>query len=152
MHPLFLLPVAVGVAVVVQAGLNRQVASSWGLAGAAVINSVIVLLAALIILALARTRPDLLPEIFRVPDPTGPIPWVHWKTIVPGLLGITIVVGLPWAFSRLGALEVILSVLVAQLAASLLWDRMVEGIPVHPLRVVGTLVAFVGATLANWKK
>jgi uncharacterized membrane protein YdcZ (DUF606 family) len=149
MNPMFLLPVAVGVAVVVQAGINRQLAGQWGLAATATVNSVVVLLLALAVFATARLRPDAVPEIFRMPQEFAAMP--AWRLFVPGALGLLVVLGLPWSFERLGALQVILTVLVAQLVASLLWDAWVEGIAAHPLRIAGAMIALGGAALASWK-
>lgn len=151
MNPMYLLPIAVGVAVVVQAGVNRQVAGQWGLAATAAVNSVVVLLLALAVFAVARLRPECVPEIFRVPGVAADAQIPPWRLVLPGVLGLLVVVGLPWSFDRLGALAVILTVLVAQLGASLLWDALVEGIAAHPLRIAGTVIALGGAALASWK-
>lgn len=150
MSPMFLLPVLVGFAVVVQAGMNRQIADHWGLAGSVLLNSAVVLALAIVFYVLVRWRPELFPEFLQWPDDPGRFAW--WRGFVPGVLGITIVAGLPWAFSRLGALEVILTVLVAQVVASLFWDALIEKIPAHPLRVVGAIVALAGTALASWKR
>ena len=151
MNPMYLLPIAVGVAVVVQAGVNRQIADQWGLAATATVNSVVVLVLALAVFAVARLRPESVPEIFRMPGMGFETQIPAWRLILPGVLGLVVVIGLPWSFDRLGALQVILTVLVAQLGASLLWDALVEGIAAHPLRLVGTVIALGGAALASWK-
>lgn len=150
MNPLILLPILVGVAVVVQAGLNRQIGAQWGLAGAVLLNSAVVLVLSLALFAFVKLRPDAVPEFLRVPDAPGRVE--GWRALLAGALGVTIVLGLPWGFARLGALEVILTVMVAQVAASLVWDWRVEGIGVQPLRVVGALVALGGVVLASWKR
>ena len=150
MNPFFLLPILAGIAVVAQAGVNRQVAGQWGLATMVVVNSVVVLVLALVFFAAVKLRPEAFPEFLRVPVDPGHV--AAWRIFLPGLMGITIVMGLPWAFSRLGALEVILTVLVAQVVASMLWDRWVDRIPVEPLRVIGALIALGGTMLASWKR
>jgi len=149
-NPLILLPVVVGTAVVVQAGINRQIADQWGLAAATLLNSAVVMVFALALFALVKAKPELFAEFVRVPEDPGRI--VAWRGALAGLLGVTIVFGLPWGFARLGALEVILIVMVAQVVASLVWDWRVEGIGVQPLRVIGALVALGGAALASWKR
>lgn len=150
MQPFLLLPVLVGFAVVVQAGLNRQIANHWGLGAAVLLNSAVVLVLSLGLFGVVKMRPDLFPEFLRVPEELGRV--APWRATLAGMLGVTIVLGLPWGFSRLGALEVILTVLVAQVVASLIWDWRVEGIGVQPLRIVGALVALAGAALASWKR
>ena len=150
MNPFILLPVVIGAAVVVQAGMNRQIANLWGLGGAVLLNSVVVLLLSVAVFAVIRIKPDLFPQFLHWPEQPEGFAW--WRGFLPGLLGITIVLGLPWAFARLGALEVILTVMVAQVIASLVWDARIESIPAHPLRIAGALVALAGATLATWKR
>ena len=150
MNSFIQLPVVIGAALVVQAGMNRQIANLWGLGGAVLLNSVVVLLLSVLVFVVVRARPELFPEFLHWPERPGSFAW--WRGFVPGVLGITIVLGLPWAFARLGALEVILTVMVAQVIVSLLWDARIENIPAHPLRIVGALVALAGATLATWKR
>ena len=62
---------------------------------------------------------------------------------------MVIVTGLPWALTRMGALGAILVLLVTQLVVSMIWDAVVEGVPVQPLRVAGAALALVGAWLAQ---
>lgn len=150
MNPLILLPIAAGIAVVVQSGVNRQIADQWGLAAAILLNSVVVLALAAVVYFAVKLRPDAFPEFLHVPSGLGAITW--WQGFLPGVLGLTIILGLPWAFSRMGALEVILTLLVAQVVASIAWDTWVEDMPVEPLRIVGALVALGGTILAAWKR
>lgn len=150
MNPLILLPVIVGTAVVVQAGLNRQIAAQWGLGGAVLLNSAVVMALAMVLFLAVKVRPELFPGFLEVPGEPGRIE--VWQAAMAGALGITIVAGLPWAFARLGALEVILTVMVAQVVASIVWDWRVEGIGVQPIRVIGAVVALGGAVLASWKR
>ena len=150
MNPLLLLPVLVGLAVVVQAGVNRQIADQWGLAGTVLMNSAVVLGFAIVFFGAVKLRPESFPEFLRVPLEPGRVD--AWRPILAGLLGAIVVLGLPWGFARLGALEVILAVMVAQVVASIAWDRWVEHVPVDSLRIAGAVVALAGAALASWKR
>ena len=49
----------------------------------------------------------------------------------------------------MGALGAVLVLLVTQLVVSMVWDAVVEGVPVQPLRVVGAALALAGAWLAQ---
>jgi len=143
----WLVPVVVGVAVVLQGGFNRQVSQQWGLGYTVVVNGGVFLAVSLLLWAIMKLRPGFLPHEFLPPDDGGPV--TLWRVILPGVFGVLIVIGLPWAIARLGALGTILILLVTQLIVSMIWDALVEGIPVQPLRVAGATLALVGAWLAQ---
>lgn len=149
MRLISLVPLLCGLAVVAQAGLNRRVAGQWGLLSAVLMNMVVATVATFGVYAVARSVPGLWPEAApaqgRLFD--GFTPW-H---LVPGLCGVVIVLGMPWAIGRLGAVQSVLLLMAAQLLTSLVWDAMVEGRPPTLARVVGSAVAFAGAAIAVWK-
>jgi uncharacterized membrane protein YdcZ (DUF606 family) len=147
MNPWILVPVVVGVSVVLQGGLNRQLAGQWGLSAALFFNSISFLAGAALLLLWVKMRPETVPELLRIPADPGSA--MQWRGVATGLLGVFIVVGLPWAIAEFGALRSILVVLVAQIAASMIWDAMVEGIAVSPLRALGAVIALGGAWLAS---
>jgi len=149
MSPLFLLvPVAVGIAAVLQGGLNRQISSSWGLAGAALLNCLVVTTCALLCFVAVRAFPQYFPEIFRWKPAERP----SWWYLVPGTLGFFLVIGVPFAIQRIGALRVFLIVFVSQTAAALVWDLVVEKIPLGAGRIVGTLLALAGTILVSLQR
>lgn len=141
-----LLPALLGMAAVLQGGLNRQIARSWGLAGASLFNVLVLLAAVGGLLLVARARPEWLPPFFHVRGGPGDIRgwWVF-----PGLCGLALVAGIPWAISRLGAFPVFLGILGGQLVMSLFWDALVEHHPVSPLRLLGAGLALLGAWLVG---
>ena len=143
----WLVPVLVGVAVVLQGGFNRQASQHWGLANTVLVNGVVFLVVSLLLWATMKLRPGVLPREFLPPDDGGPV--AVWRVILPGVFGVLIVIGLPWAIARLGALGAILILLVTQLIVSMIWDAYVEGVPVQPLRVAGATLALIGAWLAQ---
>jgi transporter family-2 protein len=143
----WLIPVVVGVAVVLQGGFNRQVSQQWGMATTVLVNGVVFLGVAVLLWAIMKLRPGILPREFLPPEHGGAV--APWRFILPGVFGVLIVVGLPWAITRLGALGAILILLVTQLVVSMIWDALVEGVPVQPLRVAGTALALAGAWLAQ---
>jgi transporter family-2 protein len=140
-------PVLVGLAVVLQGGFNRQVSAQWGLATTVLVNGIVFLGVSVLLWAVMRVRPELLPREFLPPQSGGAVG--AWRVLLPGFFGVVIVTGLPWAISRLGALGAILILLVTQLAVSMVWDALVEGVPIHPSRVAGAGLALVGAWLAQ---
>ncbi|MFP2925241.1 DMT family transporter [Pyxidicoccus sp. 3LG] len=149
MRLISLVPLLCGLAVVAQAGLNRRFAGQWGLLGAVLMNMVVATTATFAVYAVARAVPGLWPQAAAGQGRffEGFTPW-H---LLPGLCGVLIVVGMPAAISRLGAVQSALLLMAAQLVTSLVWDAMVEGRPATLARVLGSAVAFVGAAIAVWK-
>ncbi|WP_426754564.1 DMT family transporter [Myxococcus sp. Y35] len=143
-----LVPMLAGLAVVAQAGLNRRFAGQWGLMSAVLVNMVVATVATFGVFLVLRAVPGLWPEAAAGQGRlSGFTPW-H---LVPGLCGVVIVLGMPWAMSRLGAVQCTLLLMAAQLITSLVWDAMVEGRPATLPRVVGSCVAFLGAAIVVWK-
>jgi transporter family-2 protein len=128
--------------------MNRRFAGEWGLWSATLVNMVVALLATVAVYAAVRWAPGMLPggssQVLRF---QGFTPW-H---LLPGLCGVLIVVGMPLAISRLGAVQSVLLLIAAQLVTSLVWDATVENRPATAARVVGSVVAFAGAAIAVWK-
>lgn len=140
------LPGMLGVAAVIQGGLNRQISGQWGLAGAALFNTLVLLIVTSSLLAVAKSRPDLLPEFFRL---KGGFASFQWWYLLPGLCGMALVVGIPFAINRLGAFPVFLGILGGQLVMSLIWDAMVEHKPVTALRLAGAGLAILSAWMVG---
>ncbi|MBI4237612.1 MAG: DMT family transporter [Deltaproteobacteria bacterium] len=144
-----LVSMALGVASVMQGVVNRQITSGWGIAAVTLLNTVVLFCVAGIFYGLSRYLPQLLPELLR--ERFGDRTPVWWY-FVPGLCGFVIVVGLPLAIEKIGALRVFLGFVAAQIVVSLVWDLTVEKIPVSLTRVAGALIAWAGVLLAGWKR
>ena len=67
------------------------------------------------------------------------------------MLGFLIILGMPLAIARLGAVQSVLLPIAAQLGAGLAWEALAEGRPATLARVVGSALAFAGAALAVLK-
>lgn len=141
-----LLPLYLGFVAVLQGGLNRLIGRQWGLAGAVFMNNLVFLAAGLTLFIMARASSHLLPEIFH---DKGSFRNIQWWYAVPGLLGFSLVAGIPLAISRLGALKVFVGLVAAQMVASLLWDAMVEQVPLNAYRIAGAVMAAGGALIAT---
>jgi transporter family-2 protein len=146
MRWLVLLPGFLGLAAVLQAGLNRQVMGAWGLAQAALLNTLVLLAAVAVLLLVIRFRPGALPELFLA---RGGLAEVRWWWLLPGLCGFALVTCIPFAIPKLGAFPVFLGILAGQLIASLAWDAVMEGRPLTPSRVCGALLAVAAAALVR---
>jgi transporter family-2 protein len=139
-HPAALVAFALGCVAVVQASLNRRIAGQIGLAPTVLMNGVIVAFCAgAFYLAARRGLVSALVEGHAT---------LKWWWLVPGVLGFALITGLPWAIARVGALQVFVVAVAAQMIASLAWDALVEGIPVNALRATGAAVCVAGVALA----
>jgi len=140
------LPIGLGIAAVVQAGLNRKIAGHWGLSTAVLLNSLGIFIVSGIFLWLCASK------IISVPD--FMLPRLDLKTfqlwyLIPGVLGFSLVLGIPLGIYRIGALQIFLGLIFAQIVTSFMWDWWVEGITFSWNRVIGGLLAFLGVFVAS---
>jgi transporter family-2 protein len=151
MRLISLVPLLCGLAVVAQAGLNRRFAGQWGLLSAVLMNMVVATVATFAVYLVVRSVPGFWPEA-AAPGGAGRLldGFTFWH-LLPGLCGVLIVLGMPAAIGRLGAVQSALLLMAAQLLTSLVWDAMVEGRPATLARVLGSALAFAGAAIAVWK-
>lgn len=146
MRWLILLPGFLGVAAVLQGGLNRQIMGAWGLGQAALLNTLVLLAAVGVLLLVVKLRPSALPELFQG---RGGIGDLRWWWLLPGLCGFALVTCIPFAIPRLGAFPVFLGILAGQLIASLAWDAVMEGRPLSLSRLGGALLAVAAVALVR---
>jgi len=64
---------------------------------------------------------------------------------------VAIVMGIPFALSKYGALKVMVVMMCAQIVASIIWDLAVESIPMTTTKVLGSLMAIGSILLVTWK-
>jgi transporter family-2 protein len=136
--------ILIGVSLVLQSGINSSLAQTNDLSSALFINSVVVLVLSILLLALAWFKPQLFPEMLR---PTQGLPDLKWTLLLPGLFGFIIILGFPMAMSFLGAVRVLAVVITVQLIVGLLWDQYVVGIDWSWMRLIGCFVTLIGALL-----
>lgn len=143
------LTILIGLATVAQGGLNKSIGSAVDLNLAVLLNSALVLVISGSFYFIARLIPEHVSPIF-VPQPVDAqkVAPLIWKIILPGLCGFCIVIGIPWAMTKLGALKVFLFMIGSQLIFSSLWDYVVEGIPFTTRRILGAAITLVGAAIA----
>lgn len=132
-----------GAAAVVQGGLNRYVMADWGLSGAILFNTVVLLVIAMTFAAISHYFPQYLPEGTPLKSAA-----YKWWFIVPGICGFLLVAGIPSAIPKIGASGVFLSIIAGQLFFSLLWDFKVEQMVIEPQRVIGVVLALIGVYLS----
>lgn len=139
-------PALLGALVVLQAGLNRKIAAHWGMPVATMLNALVFVLGALVILGISWARPSWVPSNFE-----NHFDWSVARIwfLIPGLIGLTLVVGGPWAIGRWGAAQTFVLLVSGQLVTSLLWDWKVEGLPVSKERLFGIALAWAGVWLST---
>lgn len=145
MHWNLIVPLGLGVVAVAQATLNKTIAQTTGLAAATILNMTVAMACgvAFAVVCLQRAQPS------------GFLRWnpefgaMRWWWLVPGLAGFAIVLGLPWAVARVGALSTFVALVAAQMVASAVWDRFDAGIPLSSSRVLGAGFTVLGVWLIS---
>lgn len=141
-----LIPLAIGALGVLQNTVNKKLAESLGAPFAIAINGFVLFCFALLFFVAMRFVPEhALPELFKQKQSLSS---VAWKALLPGLFGFLIIISAPSAIEKVGATRVFIGIIVAQIAASILWDYVAESIPASPTRILGAALALLGAILA----
>lgn len=147
MRWIFVVPILVGIATVVQGALNASVSRQWGLASTVVANNTVILGLSVVLWALVRYLPGWFPEFF---GDRGTWMQFEWWWAIPAICGLVIVGGIPWAMDRMGALPVMVGIVGAQMVGGLLWDWIVDGAAPSWTRIAGAGLAVAGVILASW--
>ncbi len=141
-----LFTIFIGLSSIIQAGLNRQMSTPWGLPSTVLLNAIMFLAASAVYFALAKWGWVQLPEALKERQGFENLQWWY---LLPGLLGFIFVIGLPYSIARIGALQVFVGLVVAQMVGGLFWDRFVEGLDWSFSRVLGAILAVVALVLAS---
>lgn len=143
----FLFSLLVGVAIVLQGVFNRNISQSWGLTPTIMLTGVVTFVASVVLYCIVRFYSGAFPQFFHA---KGSYPFqIHM--IIPGLLGLLIIVGVPFAISRMGALNVFVILVCAQMITSLLWDYFAEGIAFSWPRVLAASLTVAAVFLLKLK-
>jgi bacterial/archaeal transporter family-2 protein len=148
MTPALLVPFVLGGLAVLQVALNKRIAAVMGLTQAVILNASVLLIAAIAFYVYARSTRA---EIGGWMAGGGGFGDFQSWWIIPGLCGLTLVAGMPWAVQRIGALQSFVVLVAAQMLFSILWDHFVEDVSVSVPRVVGATLAIAGAAVTTMK-
>ena len=140
----YALPLTLGILIVVQGGMNRQIGSLWGLSTAVLLNAGVLFAASAVFYGMLRWSPETFPEFLR---PKNPEQGSSWWYLLPGLCGFCLVLGLPWSIQSIGAAKSFILVITAQICAGLVWDAVVTGIYPGMLKIAGGLLTLLGSLL-----
>lgn len=146
---LYLLPLFLGSMAVLQTGINRQAATTWGLAYAAFFSNLMTIALCLGLYLVALRSPQLLPELFRARPESVSLRWWHF---LPGVCGFLLVSLAPYGMANLGATRFFIGFIASQIIFSVVWDQFALGISLNPWRLFGILLTFAGALLVVTKK
>lgn len=133
-----------GLTVIVQGTLNRQIAESWGLSAAVLLNASIFFITSLGLLLLAKFGGELVPEFLKIKSAQD----FKWWYALPGLCGFLLVLGLPWGIRELGASKTFVLLVSSQIVLGLIWDTFVYN--AHPglTKMCGAGLAILGAIIS----
>ncbi len=142
----YIIAISIGMISVLQSTLNRHIADIWGLSSTLVVAGITMLVSCLFLYAAVKFYPDLFPDFFR-----NKSAWTQFKIwyLIPGILGLLIVLGFPFAISKIGATSVFILAIVGQIAASVVWDVCIEKIPLNHYRLIAIALCATGAYLST---
>jgi uncharacterized membrane protein YdcZ (DUF606 family) len=146
------LTAVIGASAVVQGSLNSRLANQVGYPTTILVNNLVLLFWGCVLWGLARFLPNLLPVDLQNPGVSNTTPSSPglFQWLIPGCVGILIVVGVPFVIGRLGAARVFLLLIGVQIITSLLWDAFQNQneTQIGWRQIVGALLTGVGAWLA----
>lgn len=129
--------VLVGAAIVVQNGMQAQLMRSANLWLLLVVGNLLAALACLVIFLGQRERGGVVEELGKIP----------LLVLIPGICGVVITAGMPWAIARIGVFSTVMIVIGCQILASLAWDWFGAGAVPNGGRLLGALLVVVGVIL-----
>jgi transporter family-2 protein len=144
-----LIPLFLGMIGILQGTINRQVASHIGVAQATLITNMATVFICMGFYFFAKYNQELLPNIFHI---KAPFSTYKWWFIFPPIFGFLIVAGMPFAFSKLGAVKVTVGLIAAQMITSVVWDFIVDDIRLNLLKIGGIILAFLSVILVTLSK
>ncbi len=137
----------IGLFAVLQGGLNKQIGMSWGLPGAVLINAIMFLVGALVFYFYAKSSMPIMEAL----DDRQSFVQYKWWYFTSGLLGLVFVIGVPFAIVKIGALNVFVILIAAQIVGSFLWDKFVEGLTTNNWQLVAAGLAVLSAAVLFFK-
>jgi transporter family-2 protein len=144
-----LIPIILGIVGILQGTINRQVANYIGVAQATLITNMATVIICTLFYFYAKNYAETLPSIFQI---KAPFSTYKWWFIFPPIFGFLIVAGMPFAFSKLGAVKVTVLLIAAQMLTSVLWDMFVEGLELNLLKISGIIFAILSVAMISLSK
>lgn len=141
LSPIHFLPLFIGTIIVLQSGINREMAIHLGLAQTILFSSIVALVITVGWFFWVKLYPSFSPDFFHLKGSFA----FRWWYLFPGIFGFLIIVLAPFSFFKIGALETVIGIMFAQILVGLLWDVYVEGATVNLYRILA--IVFSGVSL-----
>ena len=145
MNMYLILPLFLGLTVVTQGALNRQVSAVWGLTWTVFLNATLFFVVSFALLMTTKFHPQILPEYLKV-DQFSPEKF-KWYFLIPGLCGFFLVLGVPWSLQINGPSKTFILLIVAQIILSLILDKFLFEATISYLKLMGAALVMAGALL-----
>ncbi|MBC7372129.1 MAG: DMT family transporter [Bdellovibrionaceae bacterium] len=136
------LPLTLGILIVLQGGLNRQIGAHWGLGAAVLLNAGILFAVSALFYGILRWNPEWFPEFLR---PRSQVVAPSWWYLIPGVCGFCLVLGLPWSIQSIGSAKSFILVITAQICAGLVWDAVSTGVTPGVWKLIGGALTLLGS-------
>ena len=142
----YFIPITIGLLIILQSTLNKEIAHSHGLAFATLCNILVSLVFSFIFYCFCRSFPEVISKNLLGNADTF---YLKWWYILPGTIGFFVVAGLAFSLFKLPASYVFVLLVAAQLFGAVLWDVFIDKIPIAPMQILGILMAIVGTFLVT---
>lgn len=140
MNLTYLIPIAIGIAGILQGGVNRNMSNDIGLAHSILIGNIIIVFYSLALYIWVQKSPESFPSFIRVKESLMSFKWWY---VFPSIFGFIIVAGIPYGIYKLGAVKVTVVIVAAQMLSSILWDIFIEKSPINLFKSLGLLFAAI---------
>lgn len=147
MNAAIIVPIIVGICTILQSGLNNKVSGDWGLSKAVFLTCLLTVFISGLFMLIVKATPQSFPSILHLKGGIGDFKW-WW--LIPAFFGVTIVIGLPYAFFKVGAVNTIITMIASQMITSVLWDIYVEKLPINTMKSLGVLFALISVGLVTF--
>ena len=144
MKLIYLLPIIIGMAGILQGGLNKEMSLKIGVGQTVLVGQPLTFIFGVLFYLVVKFFPGLFSPIYHLKAPL--MTW-KWWFIIPGFLGLLIVSLFPEAIHELGAVKTTVLIVAAQVIFSVFWDMTVEKLPISTFKWLGMVFAFISVVL-----
>jgi len=144
-----LIPIFLGVIGILQGTINKEVAGHIGVAQATLITNLVTVIMCTVFYFLVKHYQSSFPPIFHL---KSQFTTYKWWFIFPPIFGFLIVAGMPFAFSKLGAVKVTVGLIAAQMLTSVVWDYWIEDITLNFYKILGIIFALLSMAMISLSK
>lgn len=144
----YLGPALIGFMSVLQIALNKSIGHQYGLGFVLLVNALTIIFIAGGLFTTICLFPSWF-DIFFIGKNSASLQIIKWWYFFPGLFGFAVISGLPYYMNKIGALSVLIIFVTAQALASMLWDNIVDGMPLTIYKLTGAFLTICGVILVS---